>query len=234
MDDTEKAAEKDPESSKITESREEDKDKDKGRDNRIEIISTILLSLAIIATAWCAYQSTRWSGLMTISFSEAAANRNQATIYATRAGQQTLVDASIFLDYAVLFLQSEPPENLKAYEDHLFTDRLETAMNAWKGTDPLNNPDAPRNPFEMSEYKNETMTISEDYNNKAEAKTQEAKDNNQQSDNYVLLTVLFASVLFFGGVSSKFSSRRMQITMLVLGGLIFVATAIALSFQSIY
>ena len=42
----------------------------------------------------------------------------------------------------------------------------------------------------------------------AEERGQQAREANQNSDSYVMTMVLFASVLFFAGVSSKLSSPR--------------------------
>ena len=36
------------------------------------------------------------------------------------------------------------------------------------------------------------------------------------------LTVIFASVLFFGGISGKFQSKQVDVAMLTLAGLVFL------------
>src|SRR5213596_2648561 len=51
---------------------------------------------------------------------------------------------------------------------------------------------------------------------------------NQFSDQYVLLTVLFATVLFFGGISGTFRSRRLQLTAFAIAVLLFVVTVVSL------
>jgi hypothetical protein len=204
-------------------------------DNWIEVGSAVLMSLAIIASAWCAYQAARWSGVQSIEFSEAAANRNKSMIFASLAGTEVEIDATVFLDYVLLYTQENiSDEQLDLYEERFFTDRLEVAMEAWLATNPLENPDAPRNPFEMEDYQNSNLAIAEATFNIAEIDSQAAKDANQQSDNYVMLTVLFAAVLFFAGVSTKLKMRWIKISILVLGILIFYATALTLSFQSVH
>ena len=203
--------------------------------NWIEVGSAVLMSLAIIASAWCAYQAARWSGVQSIEFSEAAANRNKSMIFASLAGTEVEVDATVFLDYALLYIQENvTEEQLDQYEEKFFTDRLEVAMQAWLATNPLENPDAPRNPFEMEEYQNSNLAIAEATFNLAEMDSNAAKDANQQSDNYVMLTVLFAAVLFFAGVSTKLKVQWIKMSILVFGILIFYATALTLSFQSIH
>jgi hypothetical protein len=204
-------------------------------DNWLEIASTVLLSLAMIATAWCAYQAARWSGLMTINFSQANANRNFAMRYADEANQKILLDATIFLDFVDLYVMpGVTEEQLRTYMDRFFPDRLKKAVDAWLALEPMENPDAPRNPFEMREYVNKSEVLSGAYMNLAESYSQEARENNQQSDNYILLSVLFAIVLFFAGVSSKFENRIPGLVMLAFGFMVFYGSALALSFQSIY
>ena len=86
-------------------------------DNWIEVGSAILMSLAIIASAWCAYQAARWSGVQSIEFSEAAANRNKSMIFASLAGTEIEIDATVFMDYASLYLQGNvTEEQLDQYE----------------------------------------------------------------------------------------------------------------------
>jgi len=204
-------------------------------DNWIEVGSAILMSFAIIASAWCAYQAARWGGVQSIEFSEAAANRNKSMIFASVAGTEVEIDATVFMDYVLLYTQENiTDEQLDQYEERFFTDRLEVAMEAWLATNPLEDPDAPRNPFETEDYQNSNLAIAEATFNLAEMDSNEAKEANQQSDNYVMLTVLFAAVLFFAGVSTKLKIRWIKIGILILGIIIFYATALTLSFQSVH
>jgi hypothetical protein len=55
-----------------------------------------------------------------------------------------------------------------------------------------------------------------------------ARQANQFSDQYVLLTVLFATVLFFGGVSGTLRSRRLQLTAFAIAVLLFVVIVVSL------
>lgn len=49
----------------------------------------------------------------------------------------------------------------------------------------------------------------------------EARQAAENGDRYVLLTVIFASVLFFGGIEQKFTDPRVRAAFLVMGGLLF-------------
>lgn len=54
-----------------------------------------------------------------------------------------------------------------------------------------------------------------------------AMQANQTSDTYVLLTVLFASVLFFGGIAGTVDSRRCRISIMTKGGLMLLMKSLA-------
>jgi hypothetical protein len=56
----------------------------------------------------------------------------------------------------------------------------------------------------------------------------QATQANLISDNYVLLTVIFASVLFFGGISGKFQTRVIDLTMLSLAFVLFVVGVVVM------
>ena len=59
--------------------------------------------------------------------------------------------------------------------------------------------------------------------------SQAAKDANQRADNYMLAVVLFATALFFAGISTKLDIPSMRWTLLALGWTVFLGTAIWLA-----
>lgn len=72
------------------------------------------------------------------------------------------------------------------------------------------------------EYENQPLDDSKALMETSQQETDLAKDANQQSENYVLLTVMFASVLFFAGISSKFTAKWLQYCFLSFGAVIFI------------
>ena len=95
--------------------------------------------------------------------------------------------------------------------------------------DPIDNPGAPPTPFDLASYDNEATTEAERLEGLAERKAQDARDSNQRSDNYVLTTVIFAAVLFFGGVSAKLRSRRNQLLALGFAIIVLIGTTIVVA-----
>ncbi|MBU1672784.1 MAG: hypothetical protein KKF41_05605 [Actinobacteria bacterium] len=199
----------------------------------VEIFAAILLAIATVATAWCAYQSARWSGVMTINFSAANAARVEATNQANLAFTEVSYDAAVLLDYAQAYVQGNTAE-VEVLLQRFTRPELKAAMEAWLALDPANNPDAPRTPINMPQYKLDSLEESEALMKKAEKLTNTAKEDNQRSDNYVLLAVIFASVLFFAGISTKFAVRWLKTSMVIAGAVVFITTVVILAFQPIH
>ncbi len=71
-------------------------------------------------------------------------------------------------------------------------------------------------------------------NEKADAKYTEALANNQRGDNYTILGVLFATVLFFAAIATRFANRKVQYGMLGFATLGFlIGVAFLLSFPKL-
>ena len=76
----------------------------------------------------------------------------------------------------------------------------------------------------MPEYHQPELDLAAKLEQEAGDFNVKASDAARHSDTYVLLTVLFASVLFFGGVGNTFESRRLRRTMIYLAIGLFIAT----------
>lgn len=191
------------------------------RDRWLEIVSAILLSLATVASAWCAYQSARWNGVQALSFSAANGARTESVRMSNTALQLTSIDVGMFVQFASAY--SEDNQFLYDFLYQRFRPEFKTAVDAWIATQPLKNPEAPSSPFAMEAYQSAAQDESDRLLAVAEQKLDEAEQANQTSDNYVLLTVMFASVLFFGGISTKFDNFRIRAALITFALLIFTS-----------
>jgi hypothetical protein len=198
----------------------------------LEIVSAVLLSLATVASAWCAYQSARWNGVQAVSFSAANGARTESVRKSNEALQLASIDVGMFLEFAAAY--SEENQFLMEFIMERFRPEMKPAVQAWIATEPLINPDAPSSPFAMAEYTSTAQDESDRLLTVAEQKLSEAEHANQTSDNYVLLTVMFASVLFFGGISTKFDDFRIRTALIVFATLIFASGLVILITYPIY
>lgn len=191
---------------------------------RIEFAATVLLALATVATAWSSYQSTRWGGEQAQAYSRAAAARVESTRASTQAGQLLQIDVALFTEWLNAFAAGQ--DRLARFYEERFRDEFAPAFAAWRATEPATNPDAPKSPFAMPEYKLAATARSDALRAEAEAATAEAQQANQHADNYVLCVVFFASALFFAGMStSTFRAEHIRLGLLVTAVLVFAGAA---------
>ncbi|MFL6206088.1 MAG: hypothetical protein ACJ739_12130 [Acidimicrobiales bacterium] len=193
-----------------------------GRDV-LEILATILLALAAVATAWSSYQAARWNGEQAKTASRVNATRVDAARAQGLAEAQTEVDVATFIQWVDADVSDDT--ELKAFYEHRFRDEFKPAFQAWLDTDPLVTTDAPPTPFAMEEYKLEATKQAEALDAEAERLAAQVRRNIQRSTNYMLGVVLFAVSLFFAGVSTKLRGRGSRVALLVVGSTMFVCTA---------
>ena len=190
----------------------------------LELMSTILIAVAAVATAWSGYQSTRWSGEQTKDYSRANATRLESTRASSLANSQTEIDVATFIQWVDAFATGE--EELQDFYFTRFREEFKPAVEAWIATRPRTNPEAPLTPFAMPEYSLEAREQAAELEEEASAFTEEANRNNQRSDNYVLAVVLFALSLFFAGISTRLVTVRSRAAILTLGWVVFTATLV--------
>ena len=169
-----------------------------------EVIATVVLAFATLATAWSGYQSARWGGEQSTSYSQAGALRTESTRASTKAGQQTQVDIGLFTNWINAY--AEENQRLVDFYQKRFRDEFKPAFEAWLATDPANNPEAPTSPFSMPEYQLSMAAEADRLEMEAEATFAKGTEANQTSDNYILNTVFLASVLFLGGIATRFKA----------------------------
>ncbi len=193
----------------------------------LEIACAVVLALATTASAWCAYQSKLWGGAQMARSNAAVRASREAAVNSLAAVQTRAFDASMFIAY--MQARIEGKNELEAFLAQRFRPEMKKAVEAWLKLDPLNNPAAPPSPFRMAECAQPEMaevTRQEELAAKAMAASREAR---QCSDDYVLLTVIFASVLFFGGIARAFDSRRLRVVLAALAVPLFLGTLVALT-----
>lgn len=200
---------------------------DERRANRLEILATVLLAVAAVATAWSTYQSTRWRGEQAVQTSRATAARIQSSQAATRAGQLTQVDIATFVQWVDATVAGK--RKLAQFYRQRFRPEFKPAFAAWLAARPLTNPGAALSPFALPQYRIGETVRSERLNAEAGVHTDAAGDANQRADNYVLAVVLFAAALFFAGISTKLRVLRQREALLGLGWLILLGTAVWLA-----
>ena len=115
------------------------------------------------------------------------------------------------------WLKAEAAGNKKLADifERRFLPEFRPAFDAWKKTDPLNNPNAPPGPQMMAEYHSAKLEAADKQNEQANKVFEEGTHARQLSDEYVRATVTLATVLLFVAISQRFRTRMVRVGLLV-------------------
>ncbi len=197
-------------------------DQPRGFREKLELWSAVLLAMATVATAYSAYESSRWSGQQSTQFTSAGASRTESAKAQSNGASFVTIDAGLFTQFAEAF--TEDNKQLQNAIEGFFREEFRPAFEEWIALDPLNNPDAPPTPFQLDSYVEAQSNLIEadELEEEATAKFEAGREANQTSDNYVLATIFFAAVLFFSGLATKFTSDRIVAGTLAVGTTVFI------------
>jgi hypothetical protein len=193
----------------------------------VEILSAVVLSLATIGTAWSGYQASRWGGMQSQHAQSASKAIIRAAHFTDLAEQRLSLQVSLFGQWAGAVSTGNT-----ALADFLldrFPEPLKSATVAWQATRPLSDPSAPATPFHMPQYVLTERAEAERWEVIAEAEAAAATVANERSDRYLVFTIVFATVLFFGGISGKFQWLAIDIAALVMGVLALLAGVVVMA-----
>jgi hypothetical protein len=181
-----------------------------------DLLATFLLSLAAVGSAFSAWQSTRWGSEQAVHFAGASAARVEAIRAFGKANVQLAYDASTFVQLVLTSLQGEQ-RLARLVGERFLRKEFRPYAEEWLAMKPLENPDAPANPFELESFQNGQYQEGLRLEELALQQIEAGRLATQHSDDYVLTTVFFALGLFFGGIGTKMRNRRLITVLLGLG-----------------
>ena len=187
----------------------------------LEVLSTLLLALAAVATAWSSYQASRWQGQQALASNRANAARIEANRAAGVANRQIQTDIATFIQWVNAYAGGDA--ELRDFYYRRFRPEFKVAVDAWIATKPLKNPKAPLTPFVMPQYHSATQAQADALAAKGDVEAAVSKRNVERAGKYVLCVVLFAMALFFAGISTRLPGRSRSIV-LALGWAVFLGT----------
>jgi Domain of unknown function (DUF4337) len=195
-----------------------------GKRNWAEVAATILLACAAVATAWSSYQATRWNGEQAKTASRVNKTRIDAARASGRANAETQVDIATFIQWVDAYAQDRT--ELESFYRTRFREEFKPAFDAWIATRPLESSGAAPTPFALPQYKLASAAEAERLDAEAEVLAAQVRRDIQRASNYVLAVVLFAVALFFAGMSTKLGTAVLRTTMLTVGWIVFLGTAV--------
>jgi hypothetical protein len=188
-----------------------------------ELVAVILLSLVAVLTAWCGFQASKWGGDSSVAFNEASDARIDASNFESRARDARALDLAVYAQWVVA--EAHGDQGLADYIEARFTPHFDAAFTAWQADGRVEN-----GPFAREEYvppgtKDAAAALAD-----SDADFQTALDFNEKGDNYSLITVLFALVLFLSAIAQRgisvLASRIVLglAAVLALGGVVLLFT----------
>ena len=194
----------------------------------VDVAATVVLSLAVLVTAWSAYQAARWGGVQSINASQYAGHLIESSEVATLIETQFEIDSQAMSTWLIMAAEDNQ-QGLRLVEER-FGDTLRPAFDAWMDGS-IEGGIPPGLPQDLPEYEagfEELLEVKAFHFGNATDATAMAAEANRTADRFVLITVLMASVMFFAGIGAKLKGRTIRITMLVIAGLLCIGAIAAI------
>ena len=216
-------------------------------DRRFEVWEAAILAVATLLTAWSAFQATKWSGVQADNYSVAAGTRAEAVRAEADGDSQVNIDVEVFLAWLAAFhaeAMADPdasrdasgvyqpdPTTLSGFLHDRFRDELLPAFDAWIAEKPILNPESSATPFDRPEYRVAKLEEAAALDAQADQYVALAREANQRGDNYVLVAVLFASVMLFAGIGSKMDTLRARVVLFTSAVVVLGASLVLVVFM---
>ena len=184
-----------------------------------DLLATILLSVAAVATAWATYQAAHWRSEQGLAGNRSTVARVQANRASGIANREIQIDALTFTHWVDAYTRGD--KKLAVFYFRRFRPEFRPAVNAWAATKPLTNPGAPLTPFSMPQYTSAQNARPIALEAKGAAESVIAQAEVERADRYTLCVVLFATSLFFAGISTRLRTTGSRIFVLGMGWLLF-------------
>jgi hypothetical protein len=192
----------------------------KGHERWLTITEAVLLAVVAILAAWSGFASAKWSTHSSLSLAKASAARTEANRAAYEAANLESFDSTMFDAWFTAYVAHNASAERVA--EARFRPVYLAAFKAWLATDPFTNPDAPKGPSYMPQYKLPQVAEAAKLDAKASAYYAIGEQSGSNADGYVRTTVYLATVLFLVGISGHFKVRVARMGLISIAGVILV------------
>ena len=197
------------------------------QDRLVSIAEAILLSIVALMAAWSGYAAAKWSTESRVGLAEASAARTKANRANLQAINLRNFDSSTFEAWFTAYTAHNQPA--MALAEHRFRPGFRVAFSAWRATKPETNPNAPRGPTYMPQYRQPGLAEGKALDRQADEAFAAGATAGERSDKYVRTTVFLASVLFLVGISTRFPLRAGRYALVGLGAVLLVVSVVQLA-----
>ena len=193
----------------------------------VSIAEAVLLSIVALTAAWSGYAAAKWSSESRVKLAEASTLRSEANRADIDAIDRRNSDGSTFNAWFSAFTVNN--KQAMALAERRFRPQFKVAFDAWRRTHPETNPNAPKGPTYMPQYKEPALAKAKHLDDEATMAFEDGSTAATRSDDYVRTTVFLASVLFLVGISTQFRIRRVRYALVALGGAMLVISIVLLT-----
>jgi hypothetical protein len=197
------------------------------RERTLEIVAALMLSLATVGIAWSGYQAAKWSGTQARRYTQASTARSLANRASTLASQERNQDLLNFNRW--LEVTTEGNTQLAQLYERRFRPEFQPAFQAWLADDPLNNVNAVASPLLEPQYVLADAVRADRLERLGDLRFEQGKSATENADDYVFVTVFFAAVLFFAGISLRFAWFPIRLLIMVLAGALLLYGGVRLA-----
>ena len=192
----------------------------------IEIATVLLLAVATVGSAWSAYQVARWNGVETDDARASAVFRIDASREYALATQIVAYDSATVSQYAAaVSADNEPLQDfLRAT---LVRPGFLPVFEKWEAQ--IAAGQIPTNLISDEDYLGDLFADADAADAAAAAATVRSEDAGANADDYIRLTLFFASALFFAGITASFSNRLSKMILLFGAGAILGVAGVLLA-----
>jgi len=201
---------------------------DRDRHDRIlSIAEAVLLSIVAVMAAWSGYAAAKWSTESRVKLAEASTLRSEGNRADINAIDLRNFDASTFNAWFSAYTVKNHPAMVLA--ERRFRPQFKVAFDAWRKTHPETNPNAPKGPTYMPQYRQPGLAKARRLDDQATTSFDDGSTAGTRSDDYVRTTVFLASVLFLVGISTQFRIRGARYALVGLGAALLIVSLVQLT-----
>jgi hypothetical protein len=197
------------------------------RDRLLSIAEAVLLSIVALLAAWSGYAAAKWTTESRVSLAEASTARTKASRANLEAIELRNFDSSTFEAWFAAYVAGN--EQAVALAERRFRPAFRVAFDAWRATRPETNPNAPRGPTFMPQYRQPELEVARRLDDQADEAFASGASAGNTADDYVRTTVFLAVVLFLVGISAHFPLRAARYGLIALGVVLLVTSLVQLA-----
>jgi hypothetical protein len=196
-------------------------------DRILSIAEAVLLSIVALLAAWSGYAAAKWSTESRVKLAEASTLRSEANRANLNAVDLRNFDSSTFEAWFSAFTVQN--NQAMRIAERRFRPQFKVAFDAWRRTHPETNPNAPKGPTYMPQYKQPGLAKARRLDTQATTAFDDGSTAGTRSDDYVRTTVFLASVLFLVGISTQFRIRSVRYALVGLGAVLLIISLVELT-----